>query len=463
MRRVRRLSRTNADQWRIGLEAPLSGDLKTLGQGMLNGAKLAADQINADGGLKGKDIEIVPIDDGGDPTVGVPAAKKAIADGLDGVVGPYNSGVGIETLPLYKQAGLVPIRLTSDNDTAGFGFTLQPMSSQIAPVTSDALASWIGARTVAIAYDRSQNYTREVSRAVRSDLESRGVKVTAFEPVQPGKNDYSDVVDKLASDNPDAIYAAVYSPEGALVAKAMGTLTSRPTCLLDYASYDTGYVQDAGQAAAGNCDVVGVPAPDDFKGSGTYVSEYQDQFGEAPGTWSPYTYDSLNVLAYGVKQAGGFGTKALTGALGKVRNWKGWTGSVTLEPGSGNRNPATVTVDQVGDQGLFSVDRSWAQAVGRAVLGIRVGRLPARGWTAYWRGQGWPEIKRERRQASATSGAAIPLLAAKLPPALHSMHTPAWAFTSSSALSTGSTRGEGRGVADARPSGTDHGRGAARR
>ena len=169
------------------MEAPLSGDLETLGQGMLNGAKLAADQINADGGLQGKDIEIVPIDDGGDPTIGVPAANKAIADGLDGVVGPYNSGVGIETLPLYKDAGLVPIRLTSDNDTAGFGFTLQPMSSQIAPVTSEALAGWIGARTVAITYDPTQNYTKEVSRAVRSDLESRGVKVTAFEQIQPGK------------------------------------------------------------------------------------------------------------------------------------------------------------------------------------------------------------------------------------------------------------------------------------
>src|SRR5262245_33580797 len=180
-------STTNSDQWRIGLEAPLSGQLQTLGQGMLNGATLAADQINSDGGLTGKDIEIVPIDDGGDPAIGVPAAKKAIADGLDGVVGPYNSGVGIETLPLYKQAGLVPIRLTSDNDTAGYGFTLQPMSSQIAPVTSNALASWIGARTVAIVYDPTQNYTREVSQAVRSNLESGGVKVTAFEPVQPGK------------------------------------------------------------------------------------------------------------------------------------------------------------------------------------------------------------------------------------------------------------------------------------
>src|SRR6476660_9418810 len=60
-------SDTGSDSWRIGLEAPLSGDLQTLGEGMLNGAKLAADQINADGGLEGKDIQIVPIDDGGDP------------------------------------------------------------------------------------------------------------------------------------------------------------------------------------------------------------------------------------------------------------------------------------------------------------------------------------------------------------------------------------------------------------
>ncbi len=48
---------------RIGVEAPLSGDQKTLGEGMLNGAKLAADQINADGGYKRRKIVIVPIDD----------------------------------------------------------------------------------------------------------------------------------------------------------------------------------------------------------------------------------------------------------------------------------------------------------------------------------------------------------------------------------------------------------------
>ena len=90
---------------RIGLEAPLSGDQKILGQGMLEGAELAASELNAAGGINGKQVTIVPIDDAADPKTGVTAAKKAIAGGLDGVVGPYNSGVGAETLPSTSPTG----------------------------------------------------------------------------------------------------------------------------------------------------------------------------------------------------------------------------------------------------------------------------------------------------------------------------------------------------------------------
>src|SRR6187551_1355047 len=153
---------------RVGLEAPLSGEQSVLGEGMLKGAELAAVKLNDDGGILGKQVEIVPIDDAADPATGVKAAKSAIADGLDGIVGPYNSGVGIETLPLYIKAGLVPIRLTSDASTNGLGFTLQPMTYQIAPVASQALTQWLGAKTVAIAYDPTQNYTVSVSKALKS-------------------------------------------------------------------------------------------------------------------------------------------------------------------------------------------------------------------------------------------------------------------------------------------------------
>jgi branched-chain amino acid transport system substrate-binding protein len=353
-----------SNTFRVGLEAPLSGEQAVLGKGMLKGAELAATKLNAGKGILGKQVEVVPIDDAADPATGAKAARSAIDSGLDGIVGPYNSGVGVETLPLYKKAGLVPIRLTSDNSTNGLGFTLQPMTYQIAPVASEALTGWLGAKTVAIAYDPTQNYTVSVSKALKGSLEKAGVTVTAFEKVQPGKKDYTDVVEKLAATKPDVIYAAVYFPEGGLIAKEMREAKVESQCVADYASYDTGFVETAGIAAARACPVVGVPAPGDFAGAGDKVNEYRDEFEEEPGTWSPYTYDSLNFLADGVKQAGGTAPKELTSALNGVKGWQGWTGSVTIDPHNGNRQPATVVIVDTDAKGVLHVDEAWAKAVG---------------------------------------------------------------------------------------------------
>lgn len=359
----------NSNTFRVGVEAPLSSELSVLGKGMLDGAELAADKLNEGGGILGKQVEIVPIDDAGDAEIGVKAVKAAIADGLDGVVGPYNSGVGVETLPLYVDAGLVPIRLTSDTATNGLGFTLQPMTYQIAPVASEALTDWLDARTVAIAYDPTQNYTVSVSKALKESLEAAGVTVTAYRKVQPGKKSYTDVVEALAADKPDVIYAAVYYPEGGLIAKEMHQGGVNAQCIADYGSYDIGFVEVAGVKAARACPVVGVPAPEDFAGATAKVAEYRDQFGEDPGTWSPYTYDSLNFLADGVKKAGGTAPKKLTAALDGVSGWRGWTGSVTIDPKNGNRQPATVVIVETDAEGQLHVDEDWAKAVGAPYAG----------------------------------------------------------------------------------------------
>jgi branched-chain amino acid transport system substrate-binding protein len=356
-------SGSDTSAFRVGLEAPLSGEQSVLGQGMLKGAELAASKLNAGNGIQGKQVEVVPIDDAADPATGVKAAKAAIAEGLDGIVGPYNSGVGVETLPLYIKAGLVPIRLTSDASTNGLGFTLQPMTYQIAPVASQALTDWLGAKSVAIAYDPTQNYTVSVSKSLKKSLEEAGVTITAYEKVQPGKKSYTDVVEKLAAGKPDVIYAAVYFPEGGLIAKEMHQGQVKSQCVADYASYDTGFVETAGKAAAQACPVVGVPAPGDFAGAAPKVAAYRDEFGQEPGTWSPYTYDSLNFLAYGVKKAGGATSAKLTKALSGVKGWPGWTGSVTIDPGNGNRQPATVVIVDTDENGQLHVDESWAKAV----------------------------------------------------------------------------------------------------
>jgi branched-chain amino acid transport system substrate-binding protein len=349
---------------RIGLEAPLSGDQKTLGQGMLEGAKLAATELNAAGGINGKQVEIVPIDDAADPATGVTAAKAAIASGLDGIVGPYNSGVGAETLPLYLAAGLVPIRLTSADSTNGLGYTLQPMTYQIAPVAAKAVTTWAKAKAVAIAYDDTTLYTKSVAEAFKSQLEAAGIKITAYQTIKPGKKNYTAVVKKLARTKPDLIYVATYYPEGGLIAKEMLAQGVKAECLADYGSYDSGFVKVAGKKAAQNCPVVGVPAPNEFTDSAAHVAAYRKAFGTAPGTWSPYTYDSVKLFADAASQAGAFDAAALTGVLNTLSNWSGWTGPVTIDASNGNRDPATVVVLDTKKDGTFRVDPTWSKAVG---------------------------------------------------------------------------------------------------
>ncbi len=358
----------DGDTWRIGLEAPLSGDTANLGKGMLHGAQLAADEINADGGVLGKQIEIVEIDDAGDPKTGVTAANAAISEGLDGVVGPYNSSVGLETLPLYTDAKVMPIRLTTDTGTEGYGITLQPMSTQIAPVIAKALIDFYGAKSVGILYDSTEAYDKETSAKVKQQLEAAGVTVTDYVPIRPGQSDYTSELKSVEAKNPDVIYPVVYYPEAATMARNLQSLgfggSSAKKCLFDYSTYDEGYVSDAGVDAAQTCDVAGVPAPSDFAGSNTYVSKFQDEFGESPNVWSPYTYDSLNILVDAAKQVGGFDYGQLSDYLGTVSGWKGWTGTVNIEAKTGNREPATVVITEVTSDGNFETSQAWAKAVG---------------------------------------------------------------------------------------------------
>lgn len=357
-------SSKNSETIRIGLEAPISGSLSELGQGMLNGAKQAAAQLNGNGGIGGKRVEIVAIDDKGDPDAGVAAANNAVKAGLDAVVGPYNSGVGLKTLPIYTAAGLVPLRLTSSDQTAGIGFTLQPMTSQIAPVATDALVKQLKASSVALIVDSTTDYTKAAGQAMTTSLGKAGVTITTTESITSGAKSYSDTVAKVLATNPSAVYVVTYYPEAGLIAQAMLASNTSAKCLADYGAYDNGYVTAAGIPAAQKCPVVGVPAPSDFPNSAALVEAYTKQFNSAPGSWSPYTYDSVMLLADAIGRAGGTSASALKDALLATKGWKGWTGTVAFDAATGNRIPAPVTVDTVDASGAFHVDAAWMAATG---------------------------------------------------------------------------------------------------
>jgi branched-chain amino acid transport system substrate-binding protein len=220
------------------------------------------------------------------------------------------------------------------------------------------------ASSVALIVDSTTDYTKSAAQAMTASLGKAGVAITTTESIAPGAKSYTDTVTKVLATNPSAVYVITYFPEAGLIAQAMLAANTTVSCLADYGAYDNGYITAAGIPAAQKCPVVGVPAPDDFPNSATLVEAYTKQFNSAPGSWSPYTYDSVMLLADAIGRAGGTSADALKSALAATKGWKGWTGTVAFDATTGNRIPAPVTVDIVDASGAFHVDPTWIAATG---------------------------------------------------------------------------------------------------
>lgn len=343
----------------VGLEGPITGDQSSNGVDMLRAARLAASDINAAGGVLGKKLEIVPIDDKADPTIAKQVATAAIAKHIVAVVGPYNSGVGIENLPVYLQHGVVPIHLTSNSATNGEGFTVQPKDFQVAPIEAHAISGLLHAHRVAILYD-PQTYTAGIAKQLRTALQSMNVKVVSYQPIVAGRKSYAKSVRRAEAARPDLVYSSTYYPEGGRIADATHASHYSGKCVMGLANQDPGFLPVSGLGAARACSFSGVPSPEQFPAASHYISEYRAAYHAAPGTWGTFTYDSVTLLADAAKVAGSWNNAAVTQQLKATRNYPGLTGAITIDPATGNRTNVPVVFLRVTAAGAYQIDQRWA-------------------------------------------------------------------------------------------------------
>src|SRR3954447_22692536 len=250
---------------RIALEAPLTGSQSSNGLDMLRGAQLAARQANRHRGVLGRRIRIVKADDKGDSALAKKVARRAIRKNIAAVIGPYNSSVGIVNLPIYLKHRVVPVHLTSTDDTRGMGITIQPKNSQIAPVEESYIRS-TNAKRVTILVDDTPNgaFTVGMADRLQQRLAADGVTVNRISVVELANNPpagyYSTKVLEAFLTFPNMIYVSTYYPEGAEIAKALNTNPNGPNCLMGLANVDPGFVAAAGLGPSQRCAFSGVPA-----------------------------------------------------------------------------------------------------------------------------------------------------------------------------------------------------------
>ena len=336
----------------IALEAPLTGSQASNGKDMLRGAQLAAMQVNARGGVLGRTIKIVGVDDKADPALGAQAVQEAKAAGAVAVIGPYNSSVGLVNLSLYEEAGIVPLRMTSDNRTEGYGATLQPMNSQISPVEVDYI-SGLGIDSVAMLVDPSA-YTKSIASRTAKGLEKAGIKVTQI-VIPASASDYSAEVGEALATGPDMVYSATYFPEGVLIAEELAQANTTATCFMNLANVDDAFVEEAGITTSRTCTFSGVPAAPQLPYAGDYVAAYRAEFDVNPDVWGAFTYDSAWVLFHAMAQTGTTKYAPLLDAVLHTRGLQGATGPIDIRSKSGNREDVPMYILKVNRKGDFVI------------------------------------------------------------------------------------------------------------
>ena len=346
------------DRLKVAVEAPLSGPQASTGQDILRGARLAAEQINRSGGVNGRLIQLLPADDQADPARALPVAKRAAARGAVAVVGPYNSSVGVRNLPFYEARGVVPLHLTSTNETDGFGVTIQPKNSQISPPEVDYIESFQPQR-VAMLVDPS-DYTSGMADRNQRALEADGIEVVRI-AVSEGLSDYSDVVNRALETQPDVLYVSTYYPEGASIARDLEARQASVPVLFGLANVDAAFVAEAGLEASQIGVFCGVPDPSQLPTARVYVEDYITRYDQQPGVWGTFAYDSLKLWAQDGDSLKTVAYGPVLQALRQTRGYEGQTGTISIDPITGNRLELPVYILDVNDAGVFVIDQAAAQ------------------------------------------------------------------------------------------------------
>jgi branched-chain amino acid transport system substrate-binding protein len=344
----------------IAVEGPQSGGQASNGLDQLRGVQLAVRQVNARGGVLDRPVRIVKADDGGSAARARPVARAVIGQGIGFVIGPYNSSVGLQNLSLYRQNRVLPVWMTSSDETKGAGATVQPMNSQIAPIEQRYLSA-LPARRVTMLVDDTPNgaFTKGMARRLQTALERVGITVQWISVIEGATSAYyAGKTNEALATRPDLVYVSTYFPEGVQIAKALAAAGTDPPCLMGLANVDNGFVVQTTLRQAQRCVFSGVPAAGQMPSARGYVQQYRRAFDKRPGVWGSFTYDSARILFAAIERAGSTRFGAVLEALRATQGHRGATGPITIDRDTGYRTNVPVSILTVNAKQKFVIART---------------------------------------------------------------------------------------------------------
>ncbi len=346
----------------IGSAAPMSGPQASFGQDNTNGVRMAIKDLNAENiVIGGKKVvwKIDAQDDQADPKQATTVAQKFVDEKVNGVVGHLNSGCTYPASRIYNNAGIPEVTPSStDPKIAQQGFKtffrIIANDNALGAGLATYAKSKLHAKTVAVIDDRTA-YGQGVADVFAKTAQKDGLKVLDREYTNDKATDFSAILTKIKSVNPDVIfYGGMYSQAGPLV-RQMRQLGIKATLMGGDGICAPDLAKLAGGAVAGTICAEGGSPLSQMPGGEAWKKRYDAEFGaQAFQLYSPYSYDGTMVLAHAMMKANSVDPAKYLPFVSKV-DYNGVTKKDIHFTKNGELVDATITISEFDKDGKKNV------------------------------------------------------------------------------------------------------------
>jgi branched-chain amino acid transport system substrate-binding protein len=344
---------------KVGEYASLTGKEAGFGQTSHHGIALAIEEINAAGGVLGKQIELITEDDQTKSGESATAAKKLISrDKVIALLGEVSSTRSLEAAPIAQGAKVPMIAPAATNEKVTQVGDYIFRVCFIDPFQGKVMARFakddLKAKRVAVLSSVSNAYSLGLAKVFKETFAANGGEIVTEKNFSEGDKDFRAQLTALKAMPLDAVFVPSYYTEAALIVRQARDLGITVPFFGGDGWEDDQLLKIGGESLNGCFYSTHFSAQNTDPTVVKFVEKYKARWnGEIPGAFSALGYDAAYVLVDAIKRAGSTQGIALRDALAETKNVSGVTGVTTLDKDRNASKPATIIALRNGKPEFF--------------------------------------------------------------------------------------------------------------
>jgi branched-chain amino acid transport system substrate-binding protein len=324
-----------AEDIRIGSLSALTGSASQPGQSQRDAIKMVVDDVNAEGGIKGRKIQLFIEDDQLQPTVAANAARRLVfQNDVFAVIGTPNSPTTLSALEVTMEAKVPHLALGVAPKITQMGnpyvIRVTPTDSVLAETLIDYAVNKKGATKVAVLSD-SNDYGKGGLASVIAALAKRGLKPIIAESFNSEDNDFASQINKIKVSGADSLVLWGFYVEGAKVVSAAQKLGLGLPIFASSGVLQGNFLQLAGSAAEGIVIVSYYSSLDKSPQTKQFVDRWKRKYSTDPNPVAALGYDNINLLLAAIEKVG-LDREKVVAELKAIKNYPGVTGPKSGTP-----------------------------------------------------------------------------------------------------------------------------------